>query len=263
MIEPRQSVFNQQIEQLASMLSNARHATILTGAGISVPSHIPDMESAVNQFGLFSQTWLESDPTAFYRRFHREMLDPIRKYGPTRAHRVIARLEQQGLIDGVVTTNVDHLHQLAGSTHVIEVWGSIDVNFCLRCGRTFSLQALHASVPKCPVCGGLLSPEPAFRHLGGILPENLKQANAYVRLKLTEGAWRIPLQEKLADELLAQSDLTIVTGSNGYYRHTSPRHLVEINPHTTWFTPHADFSIRLAADDVFAALASKLKLTHY
>lgn len=260
MLEPRQTVFDRQIEQLAKQLTAAHRPTFLTGAGISVPSHIPDMESAVNQFGLFSQTWLEDDPAAFYQRFHREMLDPIHKYGPTKAHQIIAQLEEQHLIDGIVTTNVDHLHQLAGNHHVIEVWGSINVNFCLQCGRSFNLQALHSDIPRCPVCHGLLSPEPAFRHLGGTLPPNLKQANAYVRQRLTDGAWRVPLNDQLADELLSQSDLTIVTGSNGYYRHCSPQHVIEINPHATWFTQFADFRISSTADAAFAALAMKLQL---
>ncbi|GAB6092716.1 SIR2 family NAD-dependent protein deacylase [Furfurilactobacillus curtus] len=228
---------SEQVAQLADSLTKAKFATILTGAGISVSSGIPDMEMMDDVFGLFAESTLESRPEVFYQAFHRNFIDPIFAHGPNITHRTIAELERNLFIHGVVTTNVDYLHELAGSHNVAAIWSSLNVNHCLNCGRIYEISVLKNVVPHCPVCGGLISPDPVYRHIA-TLPDQVRQA----------------------DEWMDSSDLTIVVGSNGYYSHTSTRQIININPKANAFDHEAKLVIRASAEDTFTELAHQLEL---
>jgi NAD-dependent deacetylase len=177
-------------QQLAELIRTHQPCVVLTGAGVSTESGIPDFRSPG---GL----WAEFDPQdyASLESFRR---DPVRIwdfYGrrfafladaePNDAHRALARLEQLGLVEAVVTQNIDLLHERAGSREVIEIHGSIRHAVCLSCGREETLAAVLAQLeagpaPRCPACEAVLKPGVVF--FGELLPvEELEQATALAR----------------------------------------------------------------------------------
>lgn len=156
------------------------HCTVaLTGAGISVPSGIPDFRSPGT--GL----WEKLDPmeVAHIDVFHR---DPKRfwsyyrpRFGmlegktPNRAHEALAELESRGMLEAVITQNVDRLHRKAGSNQVVEVHGTIETSSCVRCAASYPLGQVEAlfdqeGVPRCSACEGPVKPDVVL--FGEMLP---------------------------------------------------------------------------------------------
>ena len=127
-----------QAERLAQLLRNADRAVVLTGAGISVPSGIPDFRSP--RTGLWENVdpmevahidaW-RRDPDRFWR-FYGDRFASLVDKRPNDAHRALAELERRGLIRAVVTQNIDRLHRVAGTERLIEVHGSIEWSVCLE-----------------------------------------------------------------------------------------------------------------------------------
>jgi NAD-dependent deacetylase len=164
--------------RLAELIRTHQPCVVLTGAGVSTESGIPDFRSPG---GL----WAEFDPLD-YASLDSFRRDPVRIwdfYGrrfaflaeaePNDAHRALARLEQLGLVAAVVTQNVDLLHERAGSREVLEVHGSIRRAVCLACGAHEPLAGVLAQLetapaPLCRDCGGVLKPDVVF--FGELLP---------------------------------------------------------------------------------------------
>jgi NAD-dependent deacetylase len=157
--------------RLAEMIREARSVVALTGAGISVPSGIPDFRSP--ETGL----WENVDPTevahidAFRRdperfwSFYGQRFQTLEDKRPNRAHEVLAELEHCGLLDGVITQNIDRLHERAGSRELVEVHGTIAHSSCQSCGGRYLLADVRArqaadplGVPRCD-CGEPLKPD--------------------------------------------------------------------------------------------------------
>jgi NAD-dependent deacetylase len=178
-----------QAERLAQLLRNADRAVVLTGAGISVPSGIPDFRSP--RTGLWENVdpmevahidaW-RRDPDRFWS-FYGERFASLVDREPNEAHRALAELERRGLIRAVVTQNIDRLHRVAGTERLIEVHGSIEWSLCLDCGGRVSLDRvvdqLRASdgAPECPACVTPLKPDVVL--FGELLPERaLSEAQA-------------------------------------------------------------------------------------
>ncbi len=178
-----------QAERLAQLLRNAQRAVVLTGAGISVPSGIPDFRSP--RTGLWENVdpmevahidaW-RRDPDRFWR-FYGDRFASLVDKRPNEAHRALAELERRGLIRAVVTQNIDRLHRVAGTERLIEVHGSIEWSVCLDCGGRVSLdrvvEQLRAEdgAPECTVCVTPLKPDVVL--FGELLPERaLSEAQA-------------------------------------------------------------------------------------
>jgi NAD-dependent deacetylase len=172
-------------EELAALIKKSRKAVALTGAGISVESGIPDFRS---QEGL----WSRYDPLEYatIRAFQnnpakvwvmlREMEQILVLARPNPAHYALAELEKRGHLLGVITQNVDNLHQEAGSQNVIEYHGNAHRFACLNCKGTWPREALDFSqTPLYCRCGGLIKPDVVF--FGEpIPPESMSRANAWV-----------------------------------------------------------------------------------
>jgi NAD-dependent deacetylase len=158
---------------LAELLEANQPCVALTGAGVSTESGIPDFRSA-------GGIWAQFDPyevasiDAFRRdaervwEFYALRLDVLRDARPNDAHVALAQLESAGLVDAVVTQNVDGLHQAAGSRDVVEVHGSIGAAVCLRCGRREDDVRPLLPLPRCDRCGTVL--KPAVVMFGELLP---------------------------------------------------------------------------------------------
>jgi NAD-dependent deacetylase len=167
-------------EQLAELLLGSRSTVALTGAGISVPSGIPDFRTPGK--GL----WEKVDPmkvahidafhrdTAAFWSFYRPRFEALGDKEPNDAHRALAELERRGLIGAVITQNIDRLHRKAGTERLIEVHGSIATSSCTTCGASWPLEDVDAlfdedGVATCTGCMGKVKPDVVL--FGELLPE--------------------------------------------------------------------------------------------
>lgn len=153
---------------LEEAIAKAHRIVVLTGAGISVPSGIPDFRSATGlystNFGKFraeemiSHEFYVLHKKEFYEFYKQKMLYPDAK--PNAAHIFLAKLEEKGKLSAVITQNIDGLHQAAGSKRVLELHGSVHRNYCERCRKFYDLDYIVKSdgVPKC-TCGGAIKPD--------------------------------------------------------------------------------------------------------
>lgn len=187
--------------ECAEKIRNAGKIAVLTGAGISTSAGVPDFRGpkglyvtrAYDPETVFAIDYFDRDPAPFYK-FSRDFLGLLGTLSPTPAHRFLAKLEAEGRDIGIMTQNIDGLHQLAGSRKVYPVHGDYRTAHCRRCGKGCDgaeLVALMAErdVPACRACGGTIKPDVVF------FGENVKHLDACVRLA-------------------AASDLLLVLGSS-------------------------------------------------
>ncbi|MFP3902737.1 MAG: SIR2 family NAD-dependent protein deacylase [Armatimonadota bacterium] len=157
-----------KISRLADMMCDAT-VYALTGAGISTESGIPDFRSPgglweqVDPMEYLSREALQERPRKFWG-FLRETVRPISDAEPNDGHRALAEMEKLGHIKGVITQNIDNLHQQAGSRNVLEVHGHLRTTHCTRCDAIMPLEEafgkLHGqNLPTCEECGGDLRPD--------------------------------------------------------------------------------------------------------
>lgn len=156
------------IQKLKDAIARSNRIVVLTGAGISVPSGIPDFRSATGLYAtpfgsyrpeeMISHEFYVLHRKEFYEFYKQKMLYPDAK--PNQAHVFLAKLEQQGKLSAVITQNIDGLHQAAGSKRVYELHGSVHRNYCERCRKFYDLDYIIKSdgVPKCS-CGGSIKPD--------------------------------------------------------------------------------------------------------
>jgi NAD-dependent deacetylase len=162
------------------LLESASSAVALTGAGVSVPSGIPDFRTP--ETGLWANVdpmevahidVFERDPERFWS-YYRPRFSSLGDKVPNPAHEALAELERRGLVEGVITQNIDRLHRAAGSENVIEVHGSIETSSCTACGTAFGLDEVEdlfdqRGVALCSACGGAVKPDVVL--FGELLPE--------------------------------------------------------------------------------------------
>lgn len=199
----RDSPSTSEAERLAELIREAGSVVALTGAGISVPSGIPDFRSPgtglwenVNPMEVAHIDVFRRDPERFWR-FYGERFQTLEDKQPNRAHEALATLERAGMLDAVVTQNIDRLHARAGSRQLIEVHGTIAHSSCLNCGSRYELEDVRTRqsfdaglVPRCD-CGEPLKPDVVL--FGEYLP-----VDALAR----------------AERLAAQADLLLCIGSS-------------------------------------------------
>jgi len=189
-------------ERLADLVRESRCTVALTGAGVSVPSGIPDFRTPetgrwakvdpmeVAHIGVF-----ERDPARFWS-YYRPRFQSLGDKHPNAAHEALAELERRGLLAGVITQNIDRLHRAAGSENLVEVHGSIETSSCRRCGDSYGLEEVEAlfddeGVARCAACGGPVKPDVVL--FGELLPEEAMRR---------------------AQELAAAADLMLCVGSS-------------------------------------------------
>ncbi|MDO4460507.1 MAG: NAD-dependent protein deacylase [Clostridia bacterium] len=163
------SDFEKKIDELKKLIDKANRICVFTGAGISVPSGIPDFRSADGLYSeiykknlrpeeIISHSFFMRDPEMFYDFYKNKMLFTDAK--PNEAHLYFAELEKQGKHVAVVTQNIDGLHSIAENTNVMEIHGTVHENFCMKCHAPYSLDYVvnYSGVPKCEKCGGTIKP---------------------------------------------------------------------------------------------------------
>jgi NAD-dependent deacetylase len=178
---PTGAVAGAELQRLAELVREARSVVALTGAGISVPSGIPDFRSPgsglwehVDPMEVAHIDAFRADPRRFWG-FYGERFATLGGKLPNGAHEALAELERRGLLDAVITQNVDMLHRRAGTRTVVEVHGSIASCSCPRCERAVPLEEARAriareadGVPRCSDCGEALKPDVVL--FGELLP---------------------------------------------------------------------------------------------
>ena len=153
---------NNDIKRLKEMINSSKKIVVFTGAGISVPSGIPDFRSANGIYNteydglspeeIISHSFFMKNPKMFYKFYFDKMIYLDAK--PNLAHKYFAKI---GAI--IVTQNIDNLHTLAGSKVVYELHGNVYRNYCMKCNKFYDLKDIDTTgVPKCS-CGGTIKPD--------------------------------------------------------------------------------------------------------
>ena len=235
-----------RIEKLRSWIRESNRIVAFTGAGVSTESGIPDFRSVDGLYNqkfeyppetIISHSFYERRPEYFFR-FYREKMLPL-GFEPNITHKTFARWEVEGKMLGVVTQNIDGLHQKAGSKRVYELHGSVLRNYCTRCGRFHTAEFVRDSVgiPRCD-CGGIVKPDVVLYEEG---------LDAEV-IEKSVGA-------------IATCDLLIVAGTSltvypaaGFVNYYRGNRLVLINRDETPYDHYADLVIHESLGDVFAKL---------
>ncbi len=227
----------EQIQRLYEALEESAFTVAITGAGISIPAGGVSFDEMLSSMGpgIFGNT----DPDEMYQALYRTFLKAAFEHGPTVAHKALARLEEMGKLQGIITTNEDCIHTIAGSQNVAELEGGYQVNTCADCGyRSYDYEIWkQGHMPTCPKCGGMMLPYDLYSH-AGLWEEAVEKAQRWIR----------------------QAELILVIGTNGYYgsvywgQRKRNAVIIQINPARTGFDRVADLNIRRDADSVFGEL---------
>ncbi len=173
-------VFGPSTDELAGLVRESRCTVALTGAGVSVPSGIPDFRTP--ETGLWANVdpmevahidVFERDPARFWS-YYRPRFASLGDKRPNGAHQALAELEARGQLAGTITQNIDRLHRAAGAREVVEVHGSIATSSCRECAISYELDEVDAlfdaeGVAICTACGGAVKPDVVL--FGEPLPE--------------------------------------------------------------------------------------------
>ncbi|MBP6179580.1 MAG: NAD-dependent deacylase [Anaerolineales bacterium] len=244
------------IDFAAALFRQSKHAVVLSGAGLSTPSGIPDFRSTGT--GLWSRdeplevaslSTFRTAPENFYQWF-RPLARQIFFAQPNPAHCALTDLEKAGRLHSIVTQNIDVLHQKAGSKNVIEVHGTMQTLTCTQCYHQVDAEGYIAefaetgAIPHCPKCGNILKPDVIL--FGEQLPQT---------------AWY------KAQRAARQCDLMVVIGSSlevlpvaGLPMQALDRgaHLIIINNTQTYINVRADVAILEDVATVIPAIAERV-----
>ena len=234
--------------QLQSIISSSHNIVFFGGAGVSTESGIPDFRS---KDGLYHQEYrydpeeivsapfFYQNPKEFYRFYKDRMINLDAK--PNAAHLYLAELEKARRLKGIITQNIDGLHQMAGSKNVVELHGSVHRNFCQNCGRMFDAMAIKEDkedVPHCPSCGGIIKPDVV------LYGEALNDMDVTKALVLIESA----------EVLIVAGTSLVVYPAAGFVKYFHGKHLVVINKDSGSADLNANLVIHQKIGELFELL---------
>jgi NAD-dependent deacetylase len=242
------------LEKAASLWHKAHFPIAFTGAGISVPSGIPDFRSPgglwskYDPFEVASGHALKTNPEKVWQ-FLLETSDILDKAHPNQAHLALAELEQNRRLMGIITQNIDNLHQRAGSKYVIEYHGNFQRFYCQSCFQEIPLHIIQQFTqddipPYCERCGGLIRPDVVFFEES--IPELAQNA-----------AW----------DLVYKADCVLIAGTSGEVAPANilPRiikenngTLIEINLRPSSYGDITDVLLQSSIDVILPVLAEKI-----
>ncbi len=240
---------DKQVEQLKEYMDNSKDTIAVTGSGISYMYGMRRLKQQTNRMDLMrklSPRYVKNHPDDFYAMMKSAFLDATFEMGPGPVHKQLAELEKKGLLQGIVTQNLDCLHQLAGSTNVVEIVGSFADNTCVDCGyRTYDVNVWNeGKAPRCPKCGGYL------------MPTNFDRNSSTYSKDAKERMDR-------AANMIAEADLVMIIGTTGFRSeeylsklNTAKTTLVQINPGSTIFDQMVRLNIHMDAEKVFDEILS-------
>ncbi len=242
------------MKKIAEIIKNSKYLTAFTGAGISVESGIPPFRGAGGLWEKYDPKFIEIDffyshPLESWREMKKIFFSSMNEAQPNTAHKVLAELEEQGILKGVITQNIDNLHQKAGSKNVQEFHGTINYLTCIKCGARYALNDINlANLPPLCGCGGVLKPD--FVFYGEGINAQVYDASAMLALN---------------------SDVMLVIGTSGEVmpacsmpvlakRKANPAVIIEINTLPSAYTGViSDYYFEEKAGDFFTKLQRELK----
>lgn len=234
------------IKKLRTWITNSDNIIFFGGAGVSTESGIPDFRSVDGLYHLkyayppetiLSHHFFLNHTKEFYDFYKEKMINT--EATPNITHRKLAELEEIGKLKGIITQNIDGLHQRAGSKNVFELHGSVLRNYCMKCRKFYSLEDIisQSSVPKCE-CKGVIKPDVVLYEEG--LNEHI----------LSE-----------AVKLMVNADVLIIGGTSlsvypaaGLVQYYRGNKMVLINKSTTQYDKEADLLIQAGLGDIFSEL---------
>ena len=239
-----------KIRELQEIIDGHRKIVFFGGAGVSTESGIPDFRSVDGLYHqkydyppetILSHTFFVRHTGEFYRFYRDKMLELDAQ--PNAAHRKLAELEQAGRLTGVVTQNIDGLHQKAGSRKVFELHGSVHRNYCTKCGAFYDAAYIKASsgIPHCEKCGGVIKPDVV------LYEEGLDQ-------DVIEGAVRAIAE---ADVLIVGGTSLVVYPAAGLVQYFRGDKIVLVNKGATPMDRKADLLIQAPIGEVFGQLRAE------
>ena len=182
----------EKFDLAAKIIERGKHVVVLSGAGTSTPSGIPDFRSENDGLWQKHDPWevasllsFRHSPESFYEWFQ-PLAERITQADPNPAHITLAQMETEGHIQAIITQNIDDLHRKAGSKQVHEVHGTVTTLTCVSCYRSYNVDDFlhsyvqHGEIPRCPDCAHVLKPDAIL--LGEQLPvKTFQKAEAHAR----------------------------------------------------------------------------------
>ena len=237
---------DEKIKQLQSILDAGKRIVFFGGAGVSTESGIPDFRSEDGLYRqkyrydpetILSHTFFMKKTAEFYEYYRDKMA--VTDVLPNVTHRFLVSLEEAGKLAGIITQNIDGLHQAAGSQKVTELHGSIHRNYCMNCHKFHPISVIKESpdIPHCD-CGGIIKPDVV------LYEESLKDADVENALSLISSA----------DVLIVAGTSLSVYPAASFIRYFRGEHLVLINKSATAYDSHADLLIQAGLGEIFSIL---------
>jgi len=246
----------ESIHHTAELIKQSHHTVVLTGAGISTPSGIPDFRSP--GIGLWTRclpmevaslTTFRYNPELFYIWLH-PLAVLMLSAQPNPAHIALAELQVKGYISTIITQNIDGLHSRAGATNVLEVHGTLNTLTCIKCFKHIPSEAIiqeyidHCTIPHCQICGGILKPDV-------ILYEEQLPVKTWIKAEETCRKCDLILVAGTSLEVMPSAKLPILALDNG-------ASLIIINNTDTYIDVRADIIIRADVADIFPQISDEV-----
>jgi NAD-dependent deacetylase len=248
------TTLEEKIHTLSDIIQKSNNIVFFGGAGVSTASDIPDFRSSNGLFSkklnrnlspeqLVSHTFFEQHPEDFFEFYKKHLVYPDAR--PNHCHLALARLEQMGKLQAVITQNIDGLHQAAGSKKVYELHGSVLRNYCTGCHTFYDAEfRLNAQgIPLCTKCGAVIKPDVV------LYEESLDDS------LITKSIQAI----STADTLIIGGTSLIVYPAAGLINYFQGNHLILINKSTTSADNRADLVIHDDIDKVMQKAVDALK----
>ena len=238
---------NEKIQELQQIIDNSNHIVFFTGAGVSTASGIPDFRSTDGLYNqkyqfppeeILSHHFFKQHTEEFFCFYRDKMLYPDVK--PSFVHQYIATLEKRNKKVTIITQNIDGLHQLAGSTNVLELHGSVLRNTCMQCHAKYPLDEILKmdTVPHCPKCNGIIKPDVVLYEEG--LDETILNQSLHAL--------------QTADTCIVLGTSLVVYPAAGLLRYFGGDKLVLINRDQTSYDSTADLTIHDDFINIFPSL---------
>ena len=251
---------DRQLDEIAKRIVAGKKNVALTGAGISVESGIPDFRSPgglwerfdINEYGTIEA--FRQDPVKVWSMLA-EIDRVVAAAKPNGAHIALANMEKLGCLSGIITQNIDNLHQGAGSSKVIEFHGNTTRLVCLSCGLRMDAAKVREQMtpsvpdfpPRCPMCDSVLKPDVVM--FGEPIPDEPGRR----AMALSDGA-SVFMVVGTSVSVAPASYLPSMAKSSGAC-------LVEVNPNPTPLSEGiADFSLRGMAGEILPKLVEKIEI---
>lgn len=240
-----------KIKRLAKIITDSSNTVFFGGAGVSTESGLKDFRSKDGLYNekykyppeeILSHHFFLEHPEEFYK-FYKDKLNSL-NYKPNIAHNVLAILENKGLVNTIITQNIDGFHQMAGSKNVIELHGSVLRNHCMKCNKFYDAKKVFSTegIPKCN-CGGIIKPDVV------LYEEQLNEIDLITAIE----------KVKEAEVLIIGGTSLNVYPAAGLINYFTGNHLILINKEKTPYDTRCDLVIYDSIGKVMEEILKEIK----